>query len=82
MRGEARELLGKVIYLAPQTATAYLELGAIYASEGDDRRARKMRGTALDLLRALPATAAVEPWGEITAGELVRYVEEITRGGR
>jgi chemotaxis protein methyltransferase CheR len=80
-RGEARELLRKVIYLDPEGPAAFLELAGIYASEGDATRAGKLRRTALALLRALPPAAAVEPWGDVTAGELLRHVEERADGG-
>jgi chemotaxis protein methyltransferase CheR len=81
-RDEARELLRKVIYLAPDAATAYLELGALYASDGDAARAGQMRRAAVDLLRSLPPVAEVEPWREVTAGELLRHVEATADGER
>jgi chemotaxis protein methyltransferase CheR len=81
-RDEAREFLRKVIYLTPEAPMAYLELGAIYAGEGDAARARKMRQTALDLLRAVPPSAAVDCWGEVTAGEVLSHVAEMADGER
>jgi len=51
---EAKSLLKKVIYLAPSFIAAYLDLGDLYAREGDDVRAGKMRATARDFLKALP----------------------------
>lgn len=75
---EAKVLLKKAIYLEPDFIPAYLELGAIYDNEGDSERAEKMRSVALELLKALPSDAAVEPYRGITAGELIRYVEKLT----
>lgn len=69
-REQAKTLLKKVIYLAPSQFDAYLELGALYAFDGDLPRARQMRSVALQLLRALPGA------GE---RELVRHLEELLR---
>lgn len=46
----AKGLWKKVIYLAPSQPEAYVELGALYEREGDFRRARQMRESALALL--------------------------------
>jgi chemotaxis protein methyltransferase CheR len=77
---EARHLLQKVLYLAPSSIATYLELGALYAREHDAVRARKMRGTALELLKALPPDVPVEPYAALTAEELVRYVQKEIEG--
>jgi chemotaxis protein methyltransferase CheR len=74
-RQEAKALLKKVVYLAPDAVTAYLELAAIYASEGDPSRSRTMRRAALDVLRSFPSEQPIEPWGDVTAGELLPQVE-------
>jgi len=71
---EAKNLLKKVIYLAPTYTPAYLELGALYEKEGDVARAQKMRATALELLQALTPKAVVEPYG-LTAQELIRQLK-------
>ncbi|HEX8235562.1 MAG TPA: CheR family methyltransferase [Abditibacteriaceae bacterium] len=71
---EARNLLKKVIYLAPSFAPAYLELGALYEKEGDTARAQKMRTTALELLQSLIPNAVVEPYG-LTSQELIRQLK-------
>jgi chemotaxis protein methyltransferase CheR len=79
---EAKDFLKKVLYLSPSTIAAYLELGAIYERERDILRARKMRATALELLKALPPHSPVEPYAELTAGDLLRYVQRAIEGGR
>jgi chemotaxis protein methyltransferase CheR len=71
---EAKNLLKKVIYLAPSFAAAYLELGALYEKEGDVTRAQKMRATALELLQALAPDVIVEPYG-IASQEIIRQLK-------
>jgi chemotaxis protein methyltransferase CheR len=73
-REEAKNLLKKVIYLAPSFAPAYLELGALYEKNGDVTRAQKMRITALELLQALAPDVIVEPYG-IASQELIRQLK-------
>ena len=46
----AKELLKKVIYLAPQSPVAMMELAAIYRREGDTQRARCWHDSALQAL--------------------------------
>lgn len=56
----ASDLLKKVIYLNPAFVAAYLELGALYERGNDAERAKKMRTTAMELLRLLPPDSLVE----------------------
>lgn len=72
---EAKELLKKVIYLDPNFIAAYLDLGDLYAREGEVGRAGKMRATARDLLKALPGDAQVKLYGASTANDVRQYVE-------
>lgn len=74
---EARELLKKVIYLDHSFVAAYLDLGDLYAREGDDARARKMRATARDLLKALPGDDPVKLYGASTVNSVLLYVEQL-----
>ena len=74
---EAKSLLKKVIYLDPAFIPAYLELGAIYDNENDSERARKMRLTAIDLIGSLHPEAVIEPYRDINAEELLRYVKKM-----
>lgn len=73
---EPKDLLKRIIYLSPDFIPAWLELGAIYERENDAERAKKMRTTALDLLKTLPPESAIEPYEGITAGELLEYVKK------
>lgn len=78
---EAKLLLKKALYLAPASPAAYLELGALYRSEGDPARARKMHVTALELLQQLPTEAAVGFSGGPNAGEWVVHLKQLVAEG-
>lgn len=78
---DAKTLLKRVIYLSPAFTPAYLELGALYERENDAERAKRMRITALDLLKALPPESVIEPYEGITAGELLEYVKKLVAEG-
>lgn len=73
----AKDLLKRIIYLSPDFIPAYLELGALYERENDAERAKKMRSTAIELLKALPHGSVVEPYEGVTAGELLEYVKKL-----
>jgi chemotaxis protein methyltransferase CheR len=75
---EAKDLFKKAIYLDPAFIAAYCELGGLYEKENDIPRARKARTTAIEFLKSLPSQAPVKPY-DITAGELLEYVEYLTR---
>ncbi|HEX8551222.1 MAG TPA: CheR family methyltransferase [Abditibacteriaceae bacterium] len=77
--GEAKDLLKKVIYLAPTQPDAYLELAALYEAEGDAARAKRMRETALDALRTLPAGATLTHSNAL-AVDVARHLEETSAG--
>lgn len=78
-RKKAKDLFKKIIYLAPSSIAAYLEIGALYASEGDATRARKMRTTALEFLKKLPADSAVEYQGKVVVNELIIHINNILK---
>jgi chemotaxis protein methyltransferase CheR len=71
---EANKCLKKVIYLDPACIAAYLEISGLYEKENDLPRAKKMRITAMELLRSQPSQATVQPY-DSTVGELLKYVE-------
>lgn len=73
----AKDLLKRIIYLSPDFIPVYLELGALYERENDAERAKKMRSTAIELLKALPHSSVVEPYEGVTAGELLEYVKKL-----
>lgn len=74
---QARDLLKKVIYLDHSFIAAYLDLGDLYAREGDSVRAVKMRTTARDLLKRLPADQQVKLYGAATVDKVLEYVEHL-----
>jgi len=75
--GQAKSLLNKAIYLDPSFIAAYLELGALHARAGDKDRSRRMYETARTALAKLPAKAAVAPYGESNATDILAYVERL-----
>jgi len=74
---EVKSLLKKVIYLDPSFIAAYLDLGDLYAREGDDARAGKMRATARDLLQTLPGDSRVKFYGASTVNAVLQYIEHL-----
>lgn len=74
---ETKDLLKKVIYLNPSFIAAYLDLGDLYAREGDVARARKMRSTASDLLKRLPGDEQIRLYGASTVNEVLQYVDHL-----
>jgi chemotaxis protein methyltransferase CheR len=78
LRGEfehAGELLDKTLYLDPNCVAAYLELAALCARTENLPRARSLRRAALDIVRALPGDAVVEPY-ETSAAELAQWLAQ------
>lgn len=74
---EAKDLLKKAIYLDHSFIAAYLDLGDLYAREGDNIRAGKMRATARDLLKSMPGDAQVKLYGASTVNAVLQYVEHL-----
>jgi len=78
LRGDferAGELLDKTLYLDPLSVAATLELAALCERTENLRRAQSLRRAALDIVRALPGDAVVEPY-ETTAAELVHWLAQ------
>jgi chemotaxis protein methyltransferase CheR len=71
----AKNFLKKILYLAPASVTAHLELGALYGREQDLPRAWKMLNLALELLKALPPDAVIEPFADLPAAQLLPEVQ-------
>ncbi|MCT7949185.1 chemotaxis protein CheR [Ancylothrix sp. C2] len=74
---QAKIFWKRIIYLSPYSILAYLELAALYEKEKDWLRAKKMRKTALDLLKNLPAETILEESKQIKVSELRQYVEQL-----
>jgi len=73
---QTKTLLKKIIYLAPESIAAYIELSSLYEKEGDRQRANKMLVTALELLKKLSPTCAIEPYDRVCAGELITKINQ------
>ncbi|MBI4665178.1 MAG: tetratricopeptide repeat protein [Nitrospinae bacterium] len=80
-RAKAKEELNKVIYLAPKYIPAYMDMAAIHENENDFDRARKMRLSALAVLKAGPEKALIAPYGNMTAKELINHLEKMLEEG-
>jgi chemotaxis protein methyltransferase CheR len=74
---ETKDLLKKVIYLDPSFIAAYLDLGDLYAREGDGARAGKMRSTARDLLKMLSGDEQIKLYGASTVNQVLQYVDHL-----
>ncbi|VXD19600.1 Chemotaxis protein methyltransferase [Planktothrix serta PCC 8927] len=72
----AKLLSKRIIYLLPSSIPAYLELASIYEMEEDYTRAAKMYNTALELLKSLPPSMAIEHLEGVTAQDLIVFLEK------
>lgn len=72
---KTRQLLSKVIYLSPDFVPAYLELASVYEREGSTPMARKMRNSALDILKGMPSDATIAEYETIPVQQLVEHVQ-------
>ncbi len=71
----AKEYLKKMLYVAPTSVVAHLDLAALYAKEHDRTRACKMYMRAIKLLQALPPNAIIEPFFDLPASKLLPEVQ-------
>jgi len=69
----AGEWLDKTLYLDPGNVAAHLELAALCERAENLPRALTLRRAALDIVRALPGDAVVDPY-ETTAAEMARWL--------
>jgi len=72
---QARQLLDKTLYLDPINVAATLELAALYESAENLSRAQTLRRAALDIVRALPGDAVIDPY-ETTAAEMAQWLAQ------
>ncbi|MDO8988962.1 MAG: CheR family methyltransferase [Sideroxyarcus sp.] len=72
---QARILLDKTIYLDPRCVAAHLELAALCERTENLPRAQTLRRAALEIVRALPGDAVIEPY-ETTAAEMARCLAQ------
>ncbi|MBF0186708.1 MAG: protein-glutamate O-methyltransferase CheR [Magnetococcales bacterium] len=74
---QVEKLLNQVLYLDSDHIPAYLELAAIHQQRGDDKRARKYRTTARDILTSMDPKARVEGFEEWSVQELMSQVDTL-----
>ena len=72
---KTRQLLNKVIYLAPEFVPAYLELASIYDRDGSALMALKMRQGALQILRDMAPDATIAQYETISVEQLIDHVQ-------
>jgi chemotaxis protein methyltransferase CheR len=70
-----KEYLKKMLYVAPTSVVAHLDLAALYAKEQNRARAYKMYMRAIELLQALPPNAIIEPFVDLPASKLLPEVQ-------
>jgi chemotaxis protein methyltransferase CheR len=73
---DATSLLKKVIYLDPSHLDAHLALAAHCQRRGDLPQATRLRRAAIALLQAMPEDTPVGGAGGLTAGRLIRHLQE------
>jgi chemotaxis protein methyltransferase CheR len=71
----AKEFLKKMLYVAPTSVVAHLDLGALYAREQDLSRAWKMYINVIELLKALPPDTIIEPFVDLPASQLLLEIQ-------
>ena len=78
LRGDferAGELLDKTLYLDPRHVAAYLEQAALCERAENLPRAQTLRRAALEIVRALPGDAVIEPY-ETSAAEMAQWLAQ------
>ncbi len=72
---QAGGLLDKTLYLDPHCVAAHLELAALCERAENLPRAQTLRRAALDIVRALPGDAMIEPY-ETSAAEMAQWLTQ------
>lgn len=73
----AKSFFKRVLYLDPESISAYLHLGSIYQAENDLIRARKMLENALRLLEKLPEDSIFYPEEGIAVKAVISEVKQM-----
>jgi chemotaxis protein methyltransferase CheR len=71
---QAKKYLKRIIYLDQGAIAAYLDLSALYQTEGDTPRAKKMFGIAIELLQALPLNNVIRHRKNIKVADLLQQI--------
>ena len=70
----AKLFLKRIIYLAPNSVPAHLELGSIYEQEGNDKQAQKTWRSLLEILQNLPQEQVIDSNNQQTTAELKLHI--------
>lgn len=73
---QAKLYLKRIIYLEPESIPAYLDLGSLYAQQGNKIQARKFWSIALDLLQKHPQDAKIVQLEEYNPEELLSFIKK------
>jgi hypothetical protein len=74
--------LEKTLYLDPVRVAALVELGSLYTRGGQTEKGAILFRTARDLLDSFPPRAEVPDFQGMTAEELIRHLDDLTRSSR
>ena len=73
----AKKYLKRIIYFHPAYTAAYVELAALYESDNDFKRAKKMWSNALNLLSRTPPDDLIAPYDQVRALTLTRHIQRL-----
>ncbi len=73
----AKKYLKRIIYFHPAYTAAYIELAAIYESEQDFKRAKKMWSSALNILAQASPDDLIAPYDHVQALTLTRHIQRL-----
>jgi len=73
----AKKYLKRIIYFHPAYTAAYVELAALYESDNDFKRAKKMWSTALNLLSRTSPNDLIAPYDQVRALTLTRHIQRL-----
>lgn len=73
---QAKLYLKRIIYLEPKLISAYLDLGSLYAQQGNKIQARKFWNIALDLLQKHPQDAKITASEDYSNEELLMFIKK------
>jgi chemotaxis protein methyltransferase CheR len=76
---QAKSILKKVLYLDPTAIAAYIDLGLLYAKDGEPGRAQKMFHSAWELLHPLAADQSIQYRGLVSVRSLQGYLKTLLR---
>jgi chemotaxis protein methyltransferase CheR len=70
----AKLFLKRIIYIEPNSVSAYIELGSIYMREGNRKQAQKTWRSLLEILQGLPQEQVIDSSNPQTIAELKSHI--------